>query len=762
MPVNALQDIKNQFVDITGTGSAGTVTNVTATAPITSTGTGTPNIAMTTPLGAQYGGFGTDMTGAGTGYVKEAAGVVTVQTVPIPTADGGTGSTAAAVLTDGTRPLTAAWSAGNFEIDSKNSMNVFNVLAYGAKGDNFTDDTTAIQNTLNAAGGANRGTVVFPVTGTTNGTYKTTAPLTVASHVRLCGLNGNGSPGLAAGLAPMIHGVHTGVAVINMVDAASVTIENLCVWGDSVTIPKTGLLLGRSSSNGGGAHTFRNFTSDGYFTTASVYSISSEENMWDNCYVRIQGGGGLTAFYTSASDDLSVGGGLTTQSNLKCFYFGLECDVRSAGANTQALYIKLDTGVQGHTFLALYMFANNGNYVTIETNGTPNGGITFVNCCGENIGTPLIGWNLITTGGAAKTLRGLSIIDSPLAGVSTTYLSQSANLTLQDCHINTQTLTPATNTLVQAQIINSYIDLGDGKGAARFGNYGINAKAPIWPLTVGTFPSSAGMNAQSSFSGMFANATDSRFGVMAATGQGLIMRATTYGAINSFDYNAGATLPLVLQDPVFGTPTNVCVGATNPQTAFQVGAATTALNAPIQWSAPLTSTIPIAVPGVIFTQTANKTTTANTLGTLFATGSGTLTLPANLLVAGRKIRIQMSGFVSVADGGASTHTLTLLLGGVSVATGTSGATFTSVLNAGWTAEATITCRTAGAGGTVIGTARFDTEVALATLDSIIAGPTSQTTAAANTTGTLAVDLQFNNGNATGTITVVDASVEILN
>ena len=179
----------------------------------------------------------------------------------------------------------------------------------------------------------------------------------------------------------------------------------------------------------------------------------------------------------------------------------------------------------------------------------------------------------------------------------------------------------------------------------------------------------------------------------------------------------------------------------------------------MQWSS---GAIPLAVPGVLFTQTANSTTTANSLTTLFGTGVGTLTLPANLLVAGRTIRLHLSGYVSVADGGAASHTLTLYLGGVSVATGTSGATFTSVLNAGWVADAMITCRTTGAPGTVIGSATFSTQIALAPSDSIIAGPTSQTTASVTTTGTLAVDLKFNNGSATGTITTVVASVEVLN
>lgn len=60
----------------------------------------------------------------------------------------------------------------------------FNVKspAYGAKGDGATDDTTAIQNTLNAASAAGGGIVLFP-----DGTYIVSAKLTVAATVSLWG-----------------------------------------------------------------------------------------------------------------------------------------------------------------------------------------------------------------------------------------------------------------------------------------------------------------------------------------------------------------------------------------------------------------------------------------------------------------------------------------------------------------------------------------------------------------------------------------------
>lgn len=59
----------------------------------------------------------------------------------------------------------------------------FNVKAYGASGNGLTDDTTAIQAAINAAGSANGGIVWFP-----QGTYNISAQLNVPTNVRLDGI----------------------------------------------------------------------------------------------------------------------------------------------------------------------------------------------------------------------------------------------------------------------------------------------------------------------------------------------------------------------------------------------------------------------------------------------------------------------------------------------------------------------------------------------------------------------------------------------
>lgn len=162
------------------------------------------------------------------------------------------------------------------------------------------------------------------------------------------------------------------------------------------------------------------------------------------------------------------------------------------------------------------------------------------------------------------------------------------------------------------------------------------------------------------------------------------------------------------------------------------------------------------IPRTVFTQTADSTTTANSLTTLLGTGVGSLTLPANTLIVGQRIELELGGYISAADGGAGTKTLTLALGGVTVATGASGATFTTVVNNGWSAKAFITLRTAGGGGTCIGGAEWGTQIATANEVGVKAVATG--TAACNTTGTLAINLSINNGNATGTIRTTYARV----
>lgn len=165
------------------------------------------------------------------------------------------------------------------------------------------------------------------------------------------------------------------------------------------------------------------------------------------------------------------------------------------------------------------------------------------------------------------------------------------------------------------------------------------------------------------------------------------------------------------------------------------------------------------VGGALFTQTADSTTTANSATTMFGTGSGSLTLPAALLIAGRTITIEMGGVESTADGAVGAKTILLSLGGTTVATGTS-ATFLSTLNAGWRLTATIVCRTAGSSGSVQAGGLYQIDGTFNTAIPVFLTSTAATTI--NTTGTLAVNLTYNNGTATGVLKTTYALVKVSN
>ena len=168
-------------------------------------------------------------------------------------------------------------------------------------------------------------------------------------------------------------------------------------------------------------------------------------------------------------------------------------------------------------------------------------------------------------------------------------------------------------------------------------------------------------------------------------------------------------------------------------------------------------------PGIeqIFVQTADVVTTPNTLSTLIGTGRGSVTIPANRLMVGTVIRVTAKGFVSVATPG-GTHVFKVLLGGTSIASGNSGVALTNSLNGGFTATAEITCRSIGAPGSVTGGGAFFTQNSGVSnfggvVCAAVAGPVNVTT-----TGTLALDVQLNNGNATGTYTCTSLVVELIN
>jgi len=158
-------------------------------------------------------------------------------------------------------------------------------------------------------------------------------------------------------------------------------------------------------------------------------------------------------------------------------------------------------------------------------------------------------------------------------------------------------------------------------------------------------------------------------------------------------------------------------------------------------------------PLSIFCGTADATV-VNTAAatTIIPTGVGVTTLPANFLKVGKTIRVIITGVcASVVS---PNLTVNFNLGGTQIATGTLSGTPNS---SGFIIEATFTCRTAGAGGTVIAGGMLR-------MNQFITSITKSTTTAIDTTATKAIDVvvQWSTANVANTITTQICTIEALN
>lgn len=106
----------------------------------------------------------------------------------------------------------------------------------------------------------------------------------------------------------------------------------------------------------------------------------------------------------------------------------------------------------------------------------------------------------------------------------------------------------------------------------------------------------------------------------------------------------------------------------------------------------------------IFTQTAIKTISATTATTTFyGTGTGSKTLPANFFTAGKTLRITTKGVYSTpALITTANLNITISLGGVVIATGTTSSLIGSATNAGFSSSFYLLCIGVGSSGSFIG------------------------------------------------------------
>lgn len=168
--------------------------------------------------------------------------------------------------------------------------------------------------------------------------------------------------------------------------------------------------------------------------------------------------------------------------------------------------------------------------------------------------------------------------------------------------------------------------------------------------------------------------------------------------------------------------------------------------------------------GCIFTQTADKTIANTTTETsMVGTGVGGLTLPANFFVAGKTIRISMSGVYSTVAVTGDTVTIKIKYGSTVLASKATTALVTGGTNLAWFAEALITCRSVGSSGTVQVSGGVRYQIAgSAIVENELNNGAAKTTLNTTTSNLLDVTVTHSAANASNTVKSLVGTFEIIN
>jgi hypothetical protein len=169
-----------------------------------------------------------------------------------------------------------------------------------------------------------------------------------------------------------------------------------------------------------------------------------------------------------------------------------------------------------------------------------------------------------------------------------------------------------------------------------------------------------------------------------------------------------------------------------------------------------------ALSGTIFTQIADGTVANTTTETtLFSTGIGTTTLPANFLTPGKTYKIVLKGYISGANNAAST--LNIKLGSTTLVTSTENLP-SAVTNVAVDIEFTVTCRTSGSTGTVIGQGRSFLSTSTSINQPYIRTLIMTSPATIDCTASNAINVTYTWGSAstTNSITITNAIITIEN
>lgn len=304
----------------------------------------------------------------------------------------------------------------------------------------ITEDVTDAINAAITSVSAYGGRVWLPT-----GRYKVTSTIVLPHGVSLVG-DGQirGQDATREGVTS-IWAVHTDVAILSLKGAIGCTVADLSLEAGSGAVPKTGLLLGRSSAASAGYHKIMRVAVYGHYSVAPIYSIASEDNLWEDINVWLFGGGAKYCFYTGISDGLAIGASLTTSSNLDNTFYRPFFVNSSADADAACIFIQGAQAVGSWSFFGGYLTAYAGSYIQID-NGSVDalsmlGPITFIGMNGEILsgGDPIYGVRLTATG--TMTLPGLTVLGMRFAfeaGTNHYQILQPANLFLESPNIHIQ------------------------------------------------------------------------------------------------------------------------------------------------------------------------------------------------------------------------------------------------------------------------------------------------------------------------------------
>lgn len=267
---------------------------------------------------------------------------------------------------------------------------VFDVKAFGAVGNDSTDDTTAIQNAINAANTAGGGIVWFP-----KGTYKITAALklysgttpTIVAYTNIT-LAGSGASGTSGSI---IKQYTTGLDCIkglndiaNGAQILNITVQDLCVlWGTATkTNSGNGIYLAQQAAGGPSFQqiNMKNVVASGFqgsgkygFNIESIIGSTLNTCMAVSCANGFYLNGAVGSAYGSVSTsttlincyaNMSTNGvnGYNILDNTYVTFIGCACDV--ATSSTGSAYL-----VDGSNSISFYGCGNELNGVATLSQG---------------------------------------------------------------------------------------------------------------------------------------------------------------------------------------------------------------------------------------------------------------------------------------------------------------------------------------------------------------------------------------------------------